>query len=208
MVCRVLGYLVEDFFQTGFYLPMPFLCRPRRIEYHPWNIEEPRIGVSGNLAGPETRRAPCTELRQRHAICHTAAKITDFIFIRWRVHLSPQDRHQIPRMQTIANLISPPLKPNVFQRAASHVRVDPKSENALIGPPELPRARKHTAPVYPNRKIEIRSVFQSQTFRCDFCAAIKGNRWHRRIALRNTVRRDTIREILLCHGSICFARFF
>src|SRR5882762_1409085 len=114
MFFRVLGYLLEDSFQGSLDLPMPFFRRLCCIEHHPWNIERTRIRISGNFPWAKPRRAPCAQLRQRRAVCRTAAKIADSILVGWRIHLPTQNRHQIARMQAITNLMTLAVESDVL----------------------------------------------------------------------------------------------
>ena len=110
-------------------------------------------------------------------------------------------------MQAIANLIALVIESDVLQRAISKPSVDPISKDSLIGPTELTGTGHDTATIDPNRKIEIDSVLQSQTFRSDFSAAIERHRWHCRIGFCDTIRRYTVWKILLCNRAVRFSRF-
>src|SRR5262245_10262892 len=113
MFCCVLRYFVEDSSHRRLDLPMPFFYRPRGIEHHPWNVKRARIRVGSNFPWTKTLRAPCAQLRQGHAVYHAAAKITDSILVRWRIHLLTQNRHQIARMQAITNLMTLAIESDV-----------------------------------------------------------------------------------------------
>src|SRR5438552_9914433 len=94
-------------------------------------------------------------------------------------------------MQAIAHLMSLAVKPNVLQRPASQVRVDPKRENALIRPTKLPGARKHATPVYPNRKMKGIAVLKREYFRGEFATTVQREGRRVREAFRDAFAGDT-----------------
>ena len=77
------------------------------------------------------------------------------------------------RVKAIPNLQAASVEADVFERAVAKPRVDPETEDSLIGPAELPGTGQNSAPIDPNRKIKRGAVLQSKTFRSDFRAAIK-----------------------------------
>src|SRR6202011_4414985 len=104
---------------------------------------------------PKSRFAPGTQLRQRHAVFHSAAEIHYLVLSGRTGQLHTQNRHQITRMQTISDLITFPAKTDIFQRPISQPRVDPVSKDTLIATTELTCPGQHAAAIDPNGKIEI-----------------------------------------------------
>ena len=83
------------------------------------------------------------------------------------------------------------VKTNVLQRPASEVRVDPKRENALIGPTKLPGARKHATPVYPDRKMKGVTVLKREYFRGELATAVQREGRRGREIFRDAFAGDT-----------------
>ena len=71
---------------------------------------------------------------------------------------------EVCRVQAVTDLEPVPAEPNVPQRAASEVAVDPVGKDPLVGATELPRASEHAAPIDPNREAEGLAVLQCQSF--------------------------------------------
>src|SRR5689334_8457436 len=79
-------------------------------------------------------------------------------------------------MQRIAHLPTPSAKTVIAERPTLRMRVDPKTEDALLGSPELAGARNHTAAIDPYWKSVRCAVLESQNLRRQLGRAIKRHR--------------------------------
>ena len=114
----------------------------------------------------EARLAPFTQLRERHCVVGTAAQIDDARVIRIAgFKLLFQERQQVPRMETIAALVSGPIESDVPQGPLPQVGVDPERKNALLGMTELAGTGEHAATIDPNGKFKRLPVFEGDAFR-------------------------------------------
>jgi hypothetical protein len=76
-------------------------------------------------------------------------------------------------METIPDLVAHAVKADVLKRPLVQIRIDPESEDPLVGPTKLAGAREHAATIDPDRKIEGAPVFERQIFGSELGRPIK-----------------------------------
>lgn len=131
-----------------------------------------RVGL--NLVFAKPLGASATELQQRKRIGQAAAKIENPDFGLTAIFkLSGQQGHRIAGRQGVARLMSPTAEADVFERTPAQTGVNPKTDDALISPPELSRARQQATAVDPNWKAERFAVFQRKDLRSQFAGAVE-----------------------------------
>src|SRR5439155_17238753 len=132
MRLSVLGDFFEDLLQPDRGLPIPLTFCHGRVQHHPGNIIRSWSGVAPYAMFSEPRRAPGAKLRERHCRGNTAADVLEALNSPLgRLHLLPDKRCHIARMQAVAHLMSVPIETDVLQWTPPWVRVNPKGKNSL-----------------------------------------------------------------------------
>src|SRR5437016_1853848 len=169
--------MLGDFFQDG----LPLRCGlPIKqgsglgtVQDQPGHVIRTISTIRGDWIWPETVLAPAVKLGKRKTVAKATAEVCDFLAARWRIsELAPKDWHEVQRMKAIPHLMALAPKTDVLQRPALGAGVNPKRENTLISAAKLASAGHYSQAVYPNRKAESVTIFQSKRFRANFCGPI------------------------------------
>ena len=134
-------------------LPGPKAVGFRAVEYHPRQIERARRRIGADRVRAEFGVTPRGELTQRHRGAGAAGDVSETIRRGefGRGELLDEQRHEIARVEAIADLVAVAAETDVLERAVAQVRVEPVGENALVGAAELAGAREDAAAIHKNR---------------------------------------------------------
>src|SRR5438045_5022139 len=171
--------LFKDLVQWYARSPIPLAARSRCIQHHPGKIVGATGGFASDLVFTKARRAPGTQLSQRHRRRDTAANVLHSLTAAiGRLHLSPDQRGEVTWVQAIAHLMSCAIEADVAQRPSSQVRIDPERKNSLVRFTELAGAGEHTAAIDPDREAKSHAVLEGKDFGGKFGRAID-RQWRR-----------------------------
>ena len=77
-------------------------------------------------------------------------------------------------MKAIPGLMPGAVEPDILQRRAPEIGIDPKGKDPLVGPAKLARAGEDAASIDPDGEFECLAVFQRKAFRGQLRASVKG----------------------------------
>jgi hypothetical protein len=153
------------------------------IQDDPRQIKGAGFGLTGHWVGTEAVIAPSGQLAQGHGGSVTAGDVDDagrrlfLVLSSWFLvagcHLFDEEGDEVSGVEAIADLMTHSIEPDVLERTALAVTVDPISKDALIRATELACSGKHTAAVDPDGESKSFPIFESQRLGTEFGGTIE-----------------------------------